>query len=68
METGTLEVGTMPRASQTMIPFTPPMECLPVAKIPEGDASIYEILCGGPHKISYVMHDIMWRRGCCASQ
>ncbi len=47
METGTLEVGTMPRASQTMIPFTPPMECLPVAKIPEGDASIYELKLDG---------------------
>ena len=36
----------MPRASQT-IPFTPPMECLPVAKIPEGDTWIYELKLDG---------------------
>src|SRR3954451_18196291 len=43
---GSPEVGTMPRARQT-IPFTPPMECLPVAKIPEGDAWTYELKLDG---------------------
>jgi hypothetical protein len=45
------------------IPFTPPMECLPVARIPEGDIWIYEILCGGSHKISYVALEVMLRNG-----
>jgi ATP-dependent DNA ligase len=36
----------MPRASQT-IPFTPPMECLPVAKIPEVDIWTYELKLDG---------------------
>ena len=36
------------------------MECLPVARIPEGVEWIYEILCGGPHKISSVVKVIMW--------
>jgi ATP-dependent DNA ligase len=43
---GTLQGGTMPRASKT-IPFTPPMECLPVARIPEGDVWIYELKLDG---------------------
>src|SRR5947199_10865078 len=43
---GSPGVGTMPRASQT-IPFTSPMECLPVAKIPEGDTWIYELKLDG---------------------
>ena len=37
----------MPRASQTSIPFTPPMECLPVARIPEGEDWIYELKLDG---------------------
>lgn len=43
---GSTEAGTMPRASHT-IPFTPPMECLPVAKISEGDTWIYELKLDG---------------------
>src|SRR5215469_1849281 len=35
----------MPGASK--IPFTPPMECLPVGKIPEGDAWVYELKLDG---------------------
>lgn len=37
----------MPRASQTSIPFTLPMECLPVARIPEGEDWIYELKLDG---------------------
>jgi DNA ligase D-like protein (predicted ligase) len=37
----------MPRASQISIPFTPPMECLPVARIPEGEEWIYELKLDG---------------------
>lgn len=37
----------MPRANQTSIPFTPPMECLPVARIPEGEDWIYELKLDG---------------------
>src|ERR1700757_2213871 len=29
------------------IPFTPPMECLPVARMPEGDAWVYELKLDG---------------------
>src|SRR5581483_3773173 len=35
----------MPTASK--ISFTPPMECLPVGKIPEGDAWVYELKLDG---------------------
>src|SRR5215469_16571917 len=35
----------MPSASK--IPFTPPMECLPVGRIPEGDAWVYELKLDG---------------------
>lgn len=34
--------------------FIEAMECLPVAKLPAGPEWTYEILCGGPHKISFV--------------
>lgn len=37
----------MPRTSETAIPFTPPMECLPVAKIPEGRSWVYELKLDG---------------------
>jgi putative Mg2+ transporter-C (MgtC) family protein len=40
----------------------------PVLPEPIPAETLYEILCATQHKISYVMHDIMWRRGCCASQ
>ena len=50
----TLKSSTMPRTSHTSIPFTPPMECLPVARIPEGEGWIYEILCDPLHKNSNV--------------
>ena len=52
----------MPRASQISIRFTPPMECLPVTSIPEGDAWVYELLCGPPHKISYTQSGPSGRR------
>src|SRR5215469_2157673 len=35
----------MPSASKT--PFTHPMECLPVGRIPEGDAWVYELKLDG---------------------
>ena len=41
--------------------FIESMECLPVTKIPEGPEWTYEILCGGPHKISSVAQAVMWR-------
>src|SRR6516162_6637592 len=37
----------MPPASKTAISFTPPMECLPVARIPGGDAWVYELKLDG---------------------
>ncbi|HVW79035.1 MAG TPA: RNA ligase family protein [Alloacidobacterium sp.] len=44
---GTLKFWTMRNASESKIPFTPPMECLPVARIPEGDAWVYELKLDG---------------------
>lgn len=29
------------------IPFTPPMECLPVGKLPEGDVWVYQLKLDG---------------------
>lgn len=37
----------MTQASKTIIPFTPPMECLPVSRIPEGETWIYELKLDG---------------------
>jgi bifunctional non-homologous end joining protein LigD len=37
----------MQRASKNAIPFTVPMECLPVLRIPEGDAWVYELKLDG---------------------
>src|ERR1700758_732712 len=36
-----------PHASNTTIPFTPPMECLPVLKIPVGNTWVYELKLDG---------------------
>jgi len=47
---------------KTEASFVEPMECLSVSKLPEGLEWIWEILCGGPHKISYVASGVMWRR------
>jgi hypothetical protein len=33
----------MPRASERTIAFTPPMECLPVERLPEGDGWVFEL-------------------------
>src|SRR5579872_7007175 len=37
----------MSHACKTTIPFTPPMECLPVERIPEGDVWVYELKLDG---------------------
>ena len=37
----------MPRTSQISIPFTLPMECLPVARLPEGEQWFYELKLDG---------------------
>jgi len=37
----------MPQAAKSKIPFTPPMECLPVVKIPGGDVWVYELKLDG---------------------
>ena len=37
----------MPSTSKTSIPFMPPMECLPVSRIPEGDVWVYELKLDG---------------------
>jgi hypothetical protein len=37
------------------------MECLPVAKLPDGDEWVYELLCCAQHKTSYVAFGVMWR-------
>lgn len=36
-----------PHTSNTVIPFTPPMECLPVARIPVGNTWVYELKLDG---------------------
>lgn len=41
--------------------FIRPMECLAVSRLPDGAQWLYEILCGGPHKISSVAFGVMWR-------
>ena len=38
---------------KTEASFVEPMECLSVSKLPEGSEWLWEILCGGPHKISH---------------
>lgn len=37
----------MPRATKATIAFTPPMECLPVERLPEGEDWIYELKLDG---------------------
>lgn len=37
----------MPDVTKKAISFTPPMECLPVGRIPEGDAWVYELKLDG---------------------
>jgi hypothetical protein len=44
------------------------MLLLRTEKLPEGPDWAYEILCGGPHKISSVVSGIMWRWGCCVAK
>jgi len=54
----------MPKKSITesrIVGFIESMECRPVAKIPQGLEWTYEILCGPPHKISYVALKVMLR-------
>jgi len=41
--------------------FIEPMDCAPVTKLIDGPGWLYEVLCGGPHKISYVASGVMWR-------
>jgi hypothetical protein len=41
--------------------FIDTMDCLPVTKLPEGPEWTYEILCGPPHKSSYVALEVMLR-------
>jgi hypothetical protein len=43
--------------------FVEPMECLSVARLPEGSQWLWEILCGAPHTSS-VAFDVMWRWEC----
>ncbi len=52
---------------KTEASFIEPMECLSVSKLPEGTQWVWEILCGGPHKISSAASSVMWRWGCRAS-
>jgi hypothetical protein len=49
---------------KTKAGFVEPMDCLSVAKLPEGLGWLWEILCGQPHKISSVAFGVMWRWGC----
>jgi hypothetical protein len=51
---------TLPRTEAS---FIEPMECLSVSKLPDDTQWVWEILCGGPHKISSVAPDVMWRWG-----
>jgi hypothetical protein len=55
-------VGLSGTTSLLSIPRVEPMECLSVSKLPEGWEWLWEILCGGPHKISYAVLNVMWRR------
>ncbi|SRR6266446_3707448 len=43
--------------------FIEPMDCAPVSKLPDGSQWLFEFLCGGPHNISSVASDVMWRWG-----
>jgi hypothetical protein len=43
--------------------FIEPMLLLRTDKLPEGKDWLYEILCGGLHKISCVAPFVMWHRG-----
>ena len=53
-------LGSLPKIEAS---FVEPMECLSVSKLPGGDQWVWEVLCGGPHKISSVASDVMWRWG-----
>jgi hypothetical protein len=52
---------TQKRVPTRSAAFVEPMECLAVAKLPDGAQWLYEILCGPPHKISSVALGVMWR-------
>jgi len=41
--------------------FIESMKCLPVSEVPEGPEWTYELLCGPPHKTSYIALKIMLR-------
>jgi len=41
--------------------FIEPMDCAPVTELADGPGWLYEVLCGGPHKISSVAMNVMWR-------
>jgi hypothetical protein len=43
------------------VSFIEAMECLPLVKVRDGPEWTYEILCGPPHKISYVALKVMLR-------
>jgi len=47
---------SLPRSEAS---FVEPIECLSVSKLPAGATWIWEILCGPPHKISYVVSAVM---------
>ena len=46
---------------QTRAGFVEPMLLLASKPLPEGPNWVYELLCGGPHKISCVAFGVMWR-------
>jgi ATP-dependent DNA ligase len=43
----TIKLWTMPGNGKISISFTPPMECLPVPRMPEGDIWVYELKLDG---------------------
>ena len=54
----------LPLLPQRKADFIEPMDCAPVPKLIDGPEWVYEILCGPPHKISYVASAVMWRWEC----
>ena len=50
------------KVAKSLARFIEPMECLPVPKLQAGQGWLFELLCGGLHKISYVVSILMFCR------
>jgi hypothetical protein len=52
-----VDLDQLPRSRMTFVEL---MLAKPVPQLPEGANWQYELLCGRPHKISYVVQSVMW--------